>query len=238
MQAADPPVVTDADLAGVRHHQLFFAGMNKMRGPRSGVRARAALRTSSPPEAPAEPIRAADNGQLQLHLPGPSRAFDHGLHAEPGNPCLVQARRVAATIAEMRGWNSMLAAELDRALVICLSGHAEDVRFTHSQLVGILHRYGPSITRVAEVLERIGLYHDDRVASLDGWCEGKLAGLAPGIAADARGWIGRLRHGGPRSRARAGDTVRVYVRAAHPVLAEWSTLRPPCSCCSASTSAP
>ena len=223
LQAADPPAVTAVDLAAVRHHQLFFAGTNKMRGPRSGVRRRAARGKASPAEAPSRPVRDADGGQLQMHLPGPTRAFDHGLHAEPDNPCLVRARRVAATIAETRGWNTKLAAELDRALVICLSGHPETVQFTHSELVGILHRYGPSITRTAEVLDRIGLYHDDRAAALDGWCENKLADLAPGIAADARGWISRLRHGGPRSRPRAGDTVRVYVRSAHPVLAEWST---------------
>ena len=207
----------------MRQHQLFFAGTNKMRGPRSGVRQRAALAKAAPPEAPTRPVRDADSGQLQMHLPGPSRAFDHGLHAEPDNPCLVRARRVAATLAETRGWNTTLAAELDRALVICLSGHAETVRFTHSELVGILHRYGPSVTRTADVLDRIGLYHDDRAVALDGWCETRLADLAPGIAADARGWISRLRHGGPRSRPRAGDTVRVYVRSAHPVLADWST---------------
>jgi hypothetical protein len=63
--------------------------------------------------------------------------------------------------------------ELDRALVICLSGHAETVQFTHSELVGILRRYGPCVTRTAEVLDRIGRYPDDRAAALDGWCENK-----------------------------------------------------------------
>ena len=42
--SADPPVVTEDDLARVTCHQLWFAGMTKMRGPRSGVRLRASLR--------------------------------------------------------------------------------------------------------------------------------------------------------------------------------------------------
>ncbi|HET9253972.1 MAG TPA: hypothetical protein VFO16_02075, partial [Pseudonocardiaceae bacterium] len=41
-RAANPPAVTEADLAGVTCHQLFFAGTTKMRGPRSSARHRAA----------------------------------------------------------------------------------------------------------------------------------------------------------------------------------------------------
>jgi hypothetical protein len=38
LQAQDPPAVTETDLAAVTCHQLWFTGMNKMRGPRSGSR--------------------------------------------------------------------------------------------------------------------------------------------------------------------------------------------------------
>ncbi|HEX6403942.1 MAG TPA: hypothetical protein VF003_12420, partial [Pseudonocardiaceae bacterium] len=74
LQAAHPPVVTEADLAGVTHHQLFFASTTKMRGPRSGARHRAA--PQPPPASPESTsvCRRADSGQLQLQLPGPGRA--------------------------------------------------------------------------------------------------------------------------------------------------------------------
>lgn len=223
--AEDALVVTDTDLAKVMCHQLAFAGMTKMRVPRSGVRQRARLRdqASAPvtdlvPPAP----RPADGGQLQLHLPGPQRAFDWALHAEPTNPVLSRVRRIAEQLGQAHGWNPKLVAELDRALVILLSGHAEGEPFRYSQLVDILHRYGVSIDRVAEVLDRADLLVDDRVPAFQHWLDAKLTELAPGIATDVRAWVRTLQHGGPRSHPRKMGTVRRYVRAVHPVLVDWS----------------
>jgi integrase len=220
--SADPPVVTEDDLARVACHQLWFAGMTKMRGPRSGVRVRARRRATAVTVALPEP-KPVDSRQLQLHLPGTGRAFDRAQHAEPTSPSLVRARRIAHVLGDGRGWNSKLAAELDRALVILLSGHGDGEQFHYAELIGVLHRYGVSINRVAEVLAEMGLLVDDRVPAFDTWLEGKLADLAPGIAADVRDWAQVLRHGGPRSQPRNINTVRHYVRAAHPVLVEWST---------------
>ncbi|MBF6303035.1 hypothetical protein IU459_36875 [Nocardia amamiensis] len=220
--ATDPPVVTDEDLARVTFHQLWFAGMTKMRGPRSGVRLRARLRATVVAALPPEPS-LVEGGQLQLHLPGAGRAFDWAQHAEPASPALVRARRIAQALGEGRGWNTKLAAELDRALVILLSGHGDGEQFRYSDLIGVLHRYGVSINRVAEVLAAMGLLIDDRVPAFDTWLEGKLADLAPGIAADVRDWARVLRYGGPRSQPRNINTVRHYLRATHPVLIEWST---------------
>ena len=111
--SADPPVVTEDDLARVTCHQLWFAGMTKMRGPRSGVRL-----ARQPPGQRRRPSvtrpKPLDSGQLQLHLPGAGRAFDRARHAEPTSPALVRARRIAQALGEGRGWNTKLAAELDR----------------------------------------------------------------------------------------------------------------------------
>ena len=219
LQAANPPVVTEADLAGVTHHQLAFAGTTKMRGPRSGAHRRA---VRQPPSSTGV-SRAADSGQLQLHLPGPGRAFDWTAHAEPANPALVRMRQIAQGMSQARRWNTKLAAELDRALVVLLSGHADDQKLRYSQLVDVLHRYGVSITRVAEVLSRGGLLDDDRVPAFESWLKDKLGDLAPGIAADVHAWIRALQHGGPRSHPRHPHTVRRYLRPIHPVLVEWST---------------
>lgn len=220
--SADPPVVTEDDLARVACHQLWFAGMTKMRGPRSGVRLRASRRATAVAVALPEP-KPVESRQLQLHLPGAGRAFDRAQHAEPTSPSLVRARRIAHVLGDGRGWNCKLAAELDRALVILLSGHGDGEQFHYAELIGVLHRYGVSINRVAEVLAEMGLLVDDRVPAFDTWLEDKLGDLAPGIAADVRDWARVLRHGGPRSQPRNINTVRHYVRAAHPVLVEWST---------------
>ncbi|WP_067682546.1 site-specific integrase [Nocardia miyunensis] len=219
--AADPLIVTEDDLARVTYHQLWFAGMTKMRGPRSGVRLRARVRARIAALPSSEP-ETVTSGQLQLHLPGAGRVFDRAQHAELTSPALVRARRIARALGEGRGWNTKLAAELDRALVILLSGHGDGEQFRYSDLIGVLHRYGVSINRVAEVLTELGLLVDDRVPSFDTWLESKLADLTPGIAADARNWALVLQRGGPRSRPRNINTVRIYVRAAHPVLVEWS----------------
>ncbi|MGH3433234.1 MAG: integrase, partial [Thermocrispum sp.] len=223
--AEDPLVVTDTDLTEVTCHQLAFAGTTKMRGPRSGVRQRARLRAqarASATEHPPTPPRPADGGQLQLHLPGPGRAFDWQLHAELTNPVLLRVRRIADQMGQAHGWNRMLVAELDRALVVLLSGHAEGEPFCHSQLVDVLHRYGVSIDRVADVLDHADLLIDDRVPAFEHWLEGKLAELPPGIATDVRDWVRTLQHGGPRNHPRKMGTIRRYVRAVHPVLVDWS----------------
>lgn len=218
LQAENPPVVTEADLAGVISHQLALAGTTKMRGPRSGTR-----RNRPPAEPVAVPVpRPADGGQLQLHLPAAGRAFDWALHAELTNPALARVRRIAARMSQAHGWNPTLVAELDRALVILLSGHPDGQWFRYSELVGVLHYYGVSIARVAEVLSAAGLLDDDRVPAFETWLQAKLADLAPGIAADVETWVRTLQHGGPRNHPRNPHTVRLYLRPAHPVLAEWS----------------
>ncbi|MCA1707068.1 MAG: hypothetical protein LC808_28910 [Actinobacteria bacterium] len=224
LQAQNPPVVTEADLAGVTSHQLAFAGTTKMRGPRSGSR-RNTPRPGPPPAGPdlTTVPRAADNGQLQLHLPGSGRAFDWVQHAEPTNPALVRVRRIAQAMSQAHGWNTKLVAELDRALVILLSGHADGQRLQYSQLVGVLHRYGVSISRVAEVLSQAEMLADDRVPAFESWLKDRLTDLAPGIASDVHAWIRALQHGGPRSHPRNLNTVRRYLRPIHPVLLEWST---------------
>ncbi|MGH8917538.1 MAG: hypothetical protein ACRD0H_04230, partial [Actinomycetes bacterium] len=208
--------------AGVTSHQLSFAGTTKIRGPRSGANRRAPRQLpAASPDSAVPP--GAGSGQLQLHLPGPGRASGWAAHAEPANPALVEMRQIAQVMSQAQGWNTTLVAECDRALVILLSGHADDQPLRYSQLVDVLHRYGVSISRVAEVLSRGGLLDDDRVPAFESWLADKLADLAPDIACDVRAWIRVLQHGGPRSHPRHPNTVRRSLRPIHPVLVEWST---------------
>lgn len=227
LQAENPPAVTAADLSTVTCHQLSFAGTTTMRGPRSRPRQRLqpaaqALSVAAEPPCPQPALRPADGGQLQLHLPGPGRGFDWAQHAELTNPALLRVRPIADAMGQARGWNPQLVAELDRALVIVLSGHADGERLRRSELGGVLHRYGVSVDRVADVLAQAGLLDDDHVPAFEYWLEGKLAVLAPGIAVAVRGWIRTLQHGSPRSHPRKPGTLRRYLRCTHSVLLTWS----------------
>ena len=78
--SADPPVVTEDDLARVTCHQLWFAGMTKMRGPRSGVRLRAGLRGSAVALRSPEP-KPLDTGNYSCTCQGLA-----GLSTGPGTP--------------------------------------------------------------------------------------------------------------------------------------------------------
>ena len=62
----------------------------------------------------------------------------------------------------------------------------------------------------------MGVLADDRPAAFDGWLDGQLAGLAPGIAAEARRWARAARDGTPRSPALHYKSVRTYVAAVRP----------------------
>ena len=62
-----------------------------------------------------------------------------------------------------------------------------------------------------------------RTSAFEDWLEGKLDGIAPGIARETENWLRILRDGGPRTRPRNIHTVRQYARAVRPVLLDWST---------------
>ena len=100
--------------------------------------------------------------------------------------------------------------------MILLSGHGDGEQFHYSDLIGVLHRYGVSINRVAEVLAEMGLLLDDRVPAFDTWLADKLTDLAPGIAADVRDWaLGVAARRAP-SQPRNINTVCRYVRPPTP----------------------
>ena len=169
LQAANPPVVTEADLAGVTHHQLAFAGTTKD--------ARSSLRRTPTRSAATSHGEPRVHGCLQMRrwwaVAAASTRTRASLrwaaHAEPANPALVRMRQMAQVMSQAQSWNTKLVAELNRALVVLLSGHADDQQLRYSQLVDVLHRYGVSITRVAEVLSRGGLLDDDRVPAFESW---------------------------------------------------------------------
>jgi len=211
------PDLGPADFAAVTCHQLSFAGLAKMtRRPRPAPPADAGL--------PPRDLPPAGWTQLELSVPGQSRRFHarHWAASAITSPALEQARSIAARLGEARGWNPRIQAETSRALAVMLAAHVPGEKICWSALAPALRPRDLSVSRTAEILALAGLLDDDRVPALDAWAESRPAALAPGIAACARSWLRALQHGTPRARPRKPDTIRVYLRCVHPLLAGWS----------------
>ncbi len=210
------PDLGPADFAAVSWHQLSFAGTARLnRRPRL-------------PRPVDDPVPAGlpDPRWEQPELPAPGQSLRfHARHwtaASVTSPALEQARAIASRLGEARGWNPRIQEETRRALAVMLASHLPGMKVPWSSLEPALRPRDLSVSRTAEILSVAGLLDDDRVRPLDTWTEGKLATLAPGIAACARSWAGALQHGTPRSLPRSPHTVRIYLRSVHPLLEQWS----------------
>ena len=201
--------VSEPFLLGLRHHQLFFARMHRdyyrVPGrPRLGKPGRRSLLTTA---GAAEPGKPATTGWVQLRLSFQLRRdfsrFDRRRRANHSNPTLVQARQAARMLAESRGWSHWVAHDVDRALVVLLSNHTsgDTIRFT--ELAPALRLRGLSAERTIDVLDHLHLFDDDRIPAFETWLDRKLDAITPGIRRDVEAWLRVLRHGSPRSRARA-----------------------------------
>jgi hypothetical protein len=224
LEAKGQVTVLEPFLREIRHHQLSLAGMQRWgtRAPGRPV-GKQGRRIGRPQPQPPQPRPVT--GWIQLRLFDvwkDYRRFDRRRHADFANPWLARARTVARTIGEARGWSRRVAGEVDRGLVILLSGHADGDKIRYSELFPALRAYGISVERTVEVLGELGLFHDDRVPAFETWLDRSLAGLAPGIRANVEHWLRTLRHVGPRSRPRAPETTWTYLRTAGPSLAAWS----------------
>lgn len=220
-------VVIAPYLPGVRHHQLFFAGMNQRRAQprpapwRPGAKGR--------PRKPPPPIEVQPRpGAIQLALfDGLPRAYGFGQidlrsGPPPASPWLSWALHLAHVTAETRGFGPEVYRELNRNLVVLLADYAEGDIIRVSDFRDVLGRQGASQAHTIEILTAMGIVADDRPPAFDTWLSGKLDGLAPEIAAQARRWVLVLRDGGPRRRPRKPGTAAAYLNTVRPALLAWS----------------
>jgi len=214
-------------LPGVRHHQLFFADMNRRRArPRAMARRRGVKGRprKPPPPAAIEPRPAGVQPALFDVLP---RAYGFGridLRAgpPPGNPWLGWALHLAHVMAETRGFDASVHRELNRNLVMLLVGYAEGDIIRVSDFRDVLSRRGASQAHAIEILTAMGIVADDRSPTFDTWLSTKLDGLVPAIAAQVSRWVVVLRDGGPRRRPRKPGTAATYLNTVRPALLTWS----------------
>jgi hypothetical protein len=129
----------------------------------------------------------ASDGWVQLRLFDSARDYrriDPKRHANPANPTLMEARRIAAGRAELRGWGPELRPLVDRGLVIVLSDHRPGEQIRYSEILPLARHRKVVVERLAEVLTELGIFIDDRPDPFEAWLGRRLDGLAPGIAAD------------------------------------------------------
>ncbi|MFG2919552.1 hypothetical protein ACGF0D_42635 [Kitasatospora sp. NPDC048298] len=209
-------------LRQVSCQQLFFANLQRPRngGPPVGKQGRRVLKRA--PESTPPPRSAGWVQLLLFTVSRDYRHFDRERHADLANPYLARARRAAKAFGEARGWSRWVASDVDRALVIVLSGHVEGESIRYSEIFPALRGRGLSVNRTAEVLDQLGLFTDDRASAVDRWLDRKLHAVAPGIRSEAESWARTLLDGGPRSEPRARQTAWVYLNEIQPVLLEWS----------------
>jgi integrase len=224
LQARGMHSVLPPFLERIRYHQLFFAGMKLT----TRWHPQPQLETDSQPGAPLPAAAPGAPAQrpVQLLLFEASRdftRFSRPEHANLGSPWVVHGRQVASQLGEARGWTPKVRRTVDRALVMLLSGYRDGEVICYSELFPVMREHDLSIERTVEVLGRLGIFRDDRNPAVEVWLARALGGLAPGIARETEAWARALLDGGPRSRARSQDTVRVYLNALRPALTRWSS---------------
>jgi hypothetical protein len=221
-------VVLAPYLERVRHHQLFFAGMdNRRAAPRALPRRYGEKGRPLKPPPPAATWPGSGSTQLALFAAPPARdysrvRFDLRRGAAPGNPWLAWALHLAYVTAEARGWQPVTRRAVQRVLVTLLAGHGDGEAITASAVHAVAGRHSAGTRLVIEILATMGIVEDDRPGLFSSWLDAKLAGLAAGLAGEARRWAITLHDGGPRSRARSPATARAYLRAVRPALLAWS----------------
>lgn len=211
----------------VRHHQLFFANMLSTRGAATTPPRRYDRRGRARKPAPAPVGRPATRWVQPFLFEGLRRdytRFDERQDVDLDNPWLGWGQHLAYRLGETRGWSGGVRASVQRALIIVLSGHVEGDVVFYSAMFCALRALELSCERTAEVLDQMGLLIDERRPSVEDWLDGKLDGIAPGIAGEVETWLRGLRDGGPRARPRNIATVWHDANALRPILLEWSTI--------------
>ena len=215
-------------LARVRHHQLFFAGMdNRRAAPRALARRRGEKGRPLKPPPPVAARPGARGTQLALLAAAPAWdyrqvRFDLRRDAAPANPWLAWALHLAHTAGEVRGWRPVTRRGMQRVLVTLLAGHLDGEAIAASAVHAVAGRHSISSQAAIEILATMGIVAEDRPDLFSGWLDAKLRGLAAGLARETRRWAVTLHDGGPRTRARSPGTARAYLRAARPALLAWS----------------
>jgi integrase len=224
--AASTPVTAESYLPHLHCPQLFFAHMNPRCGREEKLRRVRAHGRIGRPRKPAPPPAGRPRlvgAQLPLFVMARDFMGFTRERVNLANPWLAWARYVAHRHGEARGWVSRVRDDVDDALIILLSDHAEGQKVSYSEMFPALRARGLSTERTVEILQMLELFVDDRPPPFEDWLARRLDGLAPGISREVERWARTLHDGGPRSSARVASTVHHYLNSIQPILVNWST---------------
>jgi hypothetical protein len=129
--------------------------------------------------------------QLALFASVPSRdyrqvRFDLRRSGAPGNPWLAWALRLAHITGEARGWQPVTRRGMQRVLVTLLADHRNGEVIAVSAVHAVARRHSISSHCALEILAAMEILADDRPGLFSGWLDAKLAGVAAGLASEAR----------------------------------------------------
>jgi integrase len=217
-------------LPGVRHHQLFFAGMHGKHTPKPPSIARRRGARGRPPKAAPQPVTAPrlvwvqpalfdDDAVIRVHRGTP---VDLRRETAPDNPWLAWALYLAHSLAEARGWAPVVRRTMQRTLVMLLADHQSGDRLRVSRLREAVKNHSVNLDHLIEILAVMDVVDDDRSAPLEPWFACRLLEAAVAIRRDTLTWARLLRDGAPRSRPRDLATVRIYLTAVETPLGLWS----------------
>jgi hypothetical protein len=217
------------DLMSANRHgqQLFLANLrHSTAGQRNGYRR---PRRGSSPETFKEPLPFVPVPYRQLVLFDSERDLrrgqTHGFSA-PARPEMAAALdSVLLEIAPRHGWSHATVKTTRRGISIVLSLQDTPGAPVRATEVLRLHQLTMNCTRVLQVCQVAGLLEDDREPPLERWFAKNTSGLPEQMRSELGHWYTVMKSGSrtpPRSRPRAKETLRLYLRSSLPALRSWA----------------
>ncbi|MCU1680221.1 MAG: hypothetical protein JWQ81_960 [Amycolatopsis sp.] len=127
--------------------------------------------------------------------------------------------------ARNHGWDTRVATRTRAGLHILLGLQDTPGAAINASEVTALSTLDVPVRRILEVLAITGFLNDDRVPTIERWFTAKTATLPADMVTGLRIWFDVMKDGStvpPRSRPRAGKTIRLKLRWALPALLAWA----------------
>jgi site-specific recombinase XerD len=218
----DHPALRPQDVT-VTGWQLSFSNMQRSLRVTASARRQQQAQQSTPESPPPAPRRETWLSLALFDVPRDySRASSTSARFSD-SVALAWALAAAERLAETRGWQQHLRRSTLHGLRLLLSTH-EPHELIPVSTVAQLERHH-SAERICEVLDELGLLHDDRADPLDLWIVRQTEGWPESIREDVLAWIEHLRHGNARALPRNPVTVTNYLRVAKKMLDGWAVDR-------------
>ena len=151
------------------------------------------------------PADANRLGEPHIALPAPTAVLPDGLAA------------TVAVCADARGWKPPTTVGVLRAMAVLVELGSFELT---AEAVAVLRAHRLPVTRVREFLDASGMAVD--ATDERDWLQAQLADLPVGIRAEVTAWIEVLDGRHSRSRPRSEHTIRHYLGAVQPALADWA----------------